>query len=365
MQIDCQFGITFAVLLIKIFMSRYDSLISKIQDRYNPEHNREISLRVNSELSGIDKEVARYVKMAMNEVDQRYTQITLEAGENVKQHLKDNQIGIDYRYQGSVMTRTHIRGASDIDLLTITGKFNDTDLSKVTNILNSPYPLYNYWEMDKLKRWKNSFSRYQGDANADLRILRLDDENILKRFYSQCDTSKPKSIKVTNLHYHRDVDVVVASWHDSVDFIRGLGEEYRGIQIYNKDTNQRIGPDFPFLSISRINSRSSITGGRLKKMIRFLKNVRTDSDNNITLTSFEINAICYDIPVNDYCNLHYLELVKILWLKLYHLCTNEKEANELKSVDGTEYIFRNNHQKLDELKKLHSEVWNIYQEIEK
>src|SRR3712207_9330595 len=75
--------------------------------------------------------------------------------------------------------------------------------------------------------------------------------------------------------------------------------------------------------------------------------------------------ICYDIPVNDYCNLHYLELVKILWLKLYHLCTNEKEANELKSVDGTEYIFRNNHQKLDELKKLHSEVWNIYQEIEK
>ena len=167
------------------------------------------------------------------------------------------------------------------------------------------------------------------------------------------------------MHYHRDVDVVVASWHDSVDFIRGLGEEYRGIQIYNKDTNQRIGPDFPFLSISRINSRSSVTGGRLKKMIRFLKNIRTDSDNNITLTSFEINAICYDIPVNDYCNLHYLELVKILWLKLYHLCTNEKEANELKSVDGTEYIFRNNHQKLDELKKLHSEVWNIYQEIEK
>lgn len=74
-------------------MSRYDSFISKIQDRYNPEHNREIDLRVNSELSGIDKDVARYVKMAMNEVDQHYTQITLDAGENVKQHLKDNQIG--------------------------------------------------------------------------------------------------------------------------------------------------------------------------------------------------------------------------------------------------------------------------------
>lgn len=346
-------------------MSRYDSFISKIQDRYNPEHNREIDLRVNSELSGIDKDVARYVKMAMNEVDQHYTQITLDAGENVKQHLKDNQIGIDYRYQGSVMTRTHIRGVSDIDLLTITSKFNDTDLTKVVNILNSPYPAYNYWEMDQLRRWKDSFSRYQGNANADLRALRLDDESILQRYYSQCDITRPKSIKVTNLHFHRDIDVVVASWHDSVDYIRGLGEEYRGIQIYNKDSNQRIGPDYPFLSISKINNRSSETGGRLKKMIRFLKNVRTDSDNEISLTSFEINAICYDIPVEDYQNLHYLELVKVLWLKLYHLCTNDKEADELKSVDGTEYIFRNNHQKLEELKKLQSEVWNIYQEIKK
>lgn len=69
-------------------MSKYDSLISKIQDRYNPEQNREISMRVNSELSGIDKDVARYVKMAMNEVDQHYTQITLDAGENAKQHLR-------------------------------------------------------------------------------------------------------------------------------------------------------------------------------------------------------------------------------------------------------------------------------------
>ncbi len=319
MQIDCIDWYYLCSVSNKKIMSKYDSLISKIQDRYNPEHNREISLRVNSELSGIDKDIARYIKMAMNEVDQRYTQITLDAGENVKQHLKDNQTGIEYQYQGSVMTQTHIRGASDIDLLTITNKFNDTDLTKVINILNSSYPAYNYWEMDRLRRWKDSFSRYQGNANADLRYLRLNDEYILNRFYSQCDITKPKSIKVTNLHYHRDVDVVVASWHDSVDYIRGFGEEYRGIQIYNKETDLRIGPDYPFLSISRINNRSSETGGRLKKMIRFLKNVRTDSDNEISLTSFDINAICYDIPVEDYLHLHYLELVKVLWIKLYHL----------------------------------------------
>lgn len=346
-------------------MSKYDSLISKIQNRYNPEQIREVSQKVFSDLSGIDKSIAKYIKMAMNEVDQRYTQITLDAGENVKQHLKDNQLGIEYRYQGSVMTRTHIRGVSDIDLLTITNRFNDTDFSKVVNIVNSPTSQYNYWEMERLKKWKNSFSRYLGDANNDLRLLRINDEEILQRYYSQCDITKPKSIKVTNLHFHREVDVVVASWHASVDYIRGLGEEYRGIHIYNKDTNQRIGPDYPFLSISRINNRSTETEGRLKKMIRFLKNVKADSEQKISLTSFEINAICYDIPIGEYQSAHYLDLVRILWLKLYHLCNDEKEADELKSVDGTEYIFRYNHQKLAELKKLHNEIWNIYQELNK
>lgn len=263
------------------------------------------------------------------------------------------------------MTRTHIRGVSDIDLLTITNRFNDTDFSKVVNIVNSPISQYNYWEMERLKKWKNSFSRYLGDANNDLRLLRINDEEILQRYYSQCDITKSKSIKVTNLHFHREVDVVVASWHDSVDYIRGLGEEYRGIHIYNKDTNQRIGPDYPFLSISRINNRSTETEGRLKKMIRFLKNVKADSEQKISLTSFEINAICYDIPIVEYQSAHYLDLVRILWLKLYHLCNDEKEADELKSVDGTEYIFRYNHQKLAELKKLHNEIWNIYQELNK
>lgn len=50
-------------------MSKYDSLISKIQNRYNPEQIREVSQKVFSDLSGIDKSIAKYIKMAMNEVD--------------------------------------------------------------------------------------------------------------------------------------------------------------------------------------------------------------------------------------------------------------------------------------------------------
>lgn len=100
-------------------------------------------------------------------------------------------------------------------------------------------------------------------------------------------------------------------------------------------------------------------------MIRFLKNVRTDASVNIDLTSFDINAICYDINTEEYRQAYYLDLVKILWLKLYHLCQNQSEADNLKSVDGTEYIFRYNPSKKENLKQLKDEVWKIYNELSK
>ena len=344
-------------------MADYRNLIERIQGRYNPEYNRDVRNRSIQDLTGIDRDIAKYVKLAMNEVDEYYTQKTLEAGENAKTHLRENlRSSVDFEYQGSVMTRTHIRGASDIDLLTISRKFNDTDYSKAVDFVKTNSCGFG---LDKVRSWLYYFNAYTGNTNADLRELRLDDERVLRMKYSQCDTSKPKSIKITNLHLHRDVDVVVASWHDSLNYIRGFGDEYRGVQIYDKDKDSRLGPDFPFLSIKRINDRSSETGGRLKKMIRFLKNVRTDSDKVIDLTSFEINAICYDIPVLNYQDAYYLDLVRILWLKLYRLCTNQSEANNLVSVDGTEYVFRDKPERLEQLKKLRNEVFTIYNELDK
>lgn len=344
-------------------MADYRNLIERIQGRYNPEYNRDVQNRSIQDLTGIDRDIAKYVKLAMNEVDEYYTQKTLEAGDNAKTHLRENlRSSVDFEYQGSVMTRTHIRGASDIDLLTITRKFNDTDYSKAVDFVKTNS--YGFG-LDKVRSWLYYFNAYTGNTNADLRELRLDDERVLRMKYSQCDTSKPKSIKITNLHLHRDVDVVVASWHDSLSYIRGFGDEYRGVQIYDKDKDSRLGPDFPFLSIKRINDRSSETGGRLKKMIRFLKNVRTDSDKVIDLTSFEINAICYDIPVSYYQDAYYLDLVRILWLKLYRLCTNQSEADNLVSVDGTEYVFRDKPERLEQLKKLRNEVFTIYNELDK
>lgn len=93
-------------------------------------------------------------------------------------------------------------------------------------------------------------------------------------------------------------------------------------------------------------------------MIRFLKNVRTDSEKNIPLTSFEINAICYSIPVQDYAEKEYKELVHILWSTMFHLW-NDGKQDELKSVVGDEYIFKDKPEKLAALKVLEDEVYKI------
>ena len=309
-----------------------------------------------------DKDVARYVMRAMKAVDEEYTKRSKAAGEVVKQHLKELLTNVSYEYQGSVMTDTHIRGASDIDLLVLCDKFVGTDIFKVREELAKTWK-YNSYQLGRLCQFDNSFSQYEGNSFRDMAFLRTQIEKIMSRTYTICDISKPKAVKITNQNLHRDVDIVTSSWFQSLDYVLdGMPENKRSIKIYNKSTGFSEGPDYPFLSISRINQRSSDTNGRLKRMIRFLKNVRTDSEKDIPLTSFEINAICYSIPVQDYAQKEYKELVYILWYSMFHLW-NDGKQDELKSVVGDEYIFKDKPEKLAALKVLEDEVYKINKDL--
>lgn len=344
----------------------YFSRIKQINNRYNPDNNHLVEQRSFSTIGDVDGDLRKYIKLAMNEVDDEYTSKTIEAGNNAKAHLETEQIGIDYRFQGSVMTQTHIKGASDIDLLTLTNKFVSTDISKMRTILENGTPSYGYVAKSRMQRYSDNFSRYLGNYMQDLRELRKSDETILKKWYQYCDTNKAKAVHIYNSNLRRDVDVVASVWYDSIDYvINDKNETYRGVAIYNKKSDKEEAPSYPFLSIANINARSSLTEGRLKKMIRFLKNVRTDSDVDIDLSSFEINAVCYSIPVAEYQNMHYLEMVELLWRKMYNLVQNEGVAKQLLSVDGTEYVFVKKPEKLPELKKLKDEVWQIYSALTK
>lgn len=91
--------------------------------------------------------------------------------------------------------------------------------------------------------------------------------------------------------------------------------------------------------------------------------MRTDSNLNIPLTSFDINAICYSIPIRDYANYDYKQLVHALWHTMYHLWSDKKE-DQLKSVIGDEYVFRGKPEKVEALKKLEDEVYKIKTDLE-
>jgi hypothetical protein len=307
----------------------------------------------------------KYVRYAMKGVEKEYTQKSKLAGERVQNHLKEKLTDVVFRYQGSIMTNTHIRGASDIDLLVICDKFYTFDRSTLETVLKTEslkVQLYSS-QVQKIENEINN-AGYSGNAIDDLKKNRRESEGKLLEKYDICDICHPKAIKITNQNLNRDVDVVIANWYDNLTAVlKDKESNYRGIQVYNKNTDSKGNPDYPFLSISRINERSSVTVGRLKKMIRFLKNLKADSDHEINLSSFDINAICYDINVDKYIDKSFYELVPVLFFKLKSLSENKEHSDRLKSVDGNEDIFKNKPEKLEALRKIMTEMSSILMDL--
>lgn len=345
--------------------TNYRALAESVKFLQNPDHIT-LSRSFSDELSSISySDVLYYVRVAMNGVDESYTQRSKDAGEMVKKHLINGGLtNVSFAYQGSVMTNTHIRGYSDIDLLAMSEKFYSRDILEVHRILEDPAKKQSFFQtqLNSLITEQN-LPVYQGSSLQDLLQLRLKSETILSGIYSNHDLTKPKSIKIHNTNLKRDVDIVIANWYDDVRSIVNNKGENRGIQIYNKDSHQVGNADYPFLSINRINSRSTQTTGRLKKMIRFLKNLKAKSTLKIELNSFEFNAICYDIDPKKYQSLTYYHLVYILYQQIHALATSNYLADNLLSVDESEYVFRGKASKLESLKNLLTEIQAIYTDL--
>lgn len=349
-------------------LGNYKALSENIQNRLDPEALQSFQKSFSEELRSLSySNVLQFIKSAMQGVPNEYTLRIKEAGENVKDHLRTSLTDVSYRFQGSVMTNTHIMGYSDIDLLVLNEKSYTYDMYNMKKYINEESfrsKLYSS-QVKKLEQEVNDFSQYKGDPLLDLRENRLASENTLKNIYIECNISKPKSIKIRNRSLKKDVDIVIAGWYEDVRSIIFDKGNNRGIQVYNKDEHTKGNPDFPFISIERINERGSLTNGRLKKMIRFLKNVKGASNLDIDLSSFDINAICYDIPIREYESLSFYELVTVIYNQLFKICDSIEYANKISSVDDREYIFISNPNKLANVKKILQEVTQVYLDLSK
>jgi len=347
----------------------YSALVQKLKLRTNPDfvnESRLFSLKFTEEIGKISyNDALIYVKRAMKGVGQDYTNRSIEAGENVKDHLQSVLSDVTYEYQGSVMTNTHIVGNSDIDLLVISEKsyyYNTTDVNSKLNEIRSVVPV-NETHHNRLKSILNS-PGYSGNTLIDLRTNRINSETKLKSIYQKCNIEKPKAIGITNQNLNREVDIVIAIWHHTAEYITSLNTDFKKITIYDKNSHSTGRHESPFLSIKKINDRDSMVNGRLKKMIRFIKNIKVDSAvENIPLTSFEINAICYGINPASYVDKNFLELVEVILKQMTRLSTEDAFRNELTSVDGSEFIFKDKPEKLDGLRTLIAEVQIIANDV--
>lgn len=324
----------------------YKILLENLDRRVNPDRIL-LEKSFSDELGQIPYKYAlQFVQRAMRGVEPEYTKNTLIAGNKVKDKLKAELINVDFEFQGSVMTNTHLKGYSDIDLLTITNKFYTLNSNSITTLLNESTSILKY-STTVIKRLTEAKEAddYKGVCLDDLKALRLSSERILISHYSaNVDVQNEKSIKVVTANPKRDVDIVIANWYKNANFFINENKAYKGIQIYEYDRvnnlGKRLKEDFPFLSIQRINERDSNLNGRLKKMIRFVKAVRYNSAIEIDFSSFIINAICYDIDVNTYSAKNYSELVQVVYNQLVSLSNSPAKRAILKSVDGNEFIFK-------------------------
>lgn len=346
--------------------SNYKSLTEQMQRRLNPE-NLTLKEPFREEVRSLQyQDALLFIRFAMKGVEPEYTSKSIEAGNRAKKHLEAELISVDYRFQGSVMTNTHIRGYSDIDLLCLSSKFYNWDSYNVNRYLNEDSYRRKLTEgqVRKLDAERNK-SSYQGDSNSDLRTIRLTSEQIMTSKYTECDISRPKSIKIRNKDLHRDVDIVIAAWYNDLRTILGDDDKNRGVKVYDKHVNSTGSADFPFISIARINQRSSDTNGRLKKMIRFLKNIKSFSDLEIDLNSFDINALCFDIDTSNYWSASYVELVPVLYKQLTRIVNDSAHADSIVSVDEREYIFRDKPQKVEGIRRLLDEVSQVLSDMPK
>ncbi|MBB5879647.1 hypothetical protein GGR74_000795 [Xanthomonas arboricola] len=284
-----------------------------------------IGQRETWETKANDKPNTRYVLGAMQEVDADYTRISTETALRVAKQLESRveSYKLDFHLQGSVPLNVHIRGVSDVDLLTlIAGQFYSYDPNG-SRALTGAY----------LPSTKTSLQQ--------LTSLRIEEESALPRAFpaATVDTSGSKAIKISGGSLPRSVDIVPSHWYETADYQRSSELHDRGVIILDKKANSTV-TNYPFKHIKAVSDRDMTALGSLKKSIRLIKNIKADAEQDIALPSFDLAAIMFHADMTALRNgyLHELAILAETQRHLDYLYSNPNEAQLLLVPDGTRRI---------------------------
>lgn len=273
-----------------------------------------------------DKPSVRYAVGAMQEVDKRYTEISIETAKRIENQLHSrllNNHGIktEYRLQGSVPLNIHIKGVSDVDLLVINKEHYRSE--KYLNTLRSE-------DIRVLKELRRASVYELNKAYPAVSI----------------DSTGAKSITLTGGSLPRDVDVVPSHWVETNEYEIQKQLYLRGVNILDNKTPTTL-MNLPFKHINYIDSRCKyLTGGGLKKAIRLCKTIKADlveEGHPIYLSSFDLASIMYHANVDNLKRGESFALAIVLETQrffdyLYHY---PHYRNVLYTPDNTRKIFDN------------------------
>lgn len=296
----------------------------------------------------------RYALGAMQEVDADYTRVGIETAERVgnQLHKELGAVGIpvEFRLQGSVPLNVHIRGVSDVDLLTLGTSFLIFDSS------------------GRVAQSSGYTSAGSRTSLSVLQNLRTQSEKVLVAKFpaATVDTKGGKAIALSGGSLARPVDVVPSHWYDTVAYQASKNERDRGVFILDKNVPKTID-NFPFLHISRIEENDRAAGGGVKKAIRLCKNVKNDAiedGRKIVFPSFDIAATMFHadlaaLRASTFYELAVLAETQRFLDELYH---NPSKAKSLLVPDGSRRIF-DTEEKYEGLKTLSMEMDDLAKEV--
>jgi len=256
----------------------------------------------------------RYIYESMRPIDDKYRKITQGAIEAVEKHINRNwpslTNAIDIKRQGSVTTFTEIEATSDADLL----------------IIQNEYSWCNGYKAD---------STYQGSTSQLMTTWKKEIAEFLDTKYNSIK-EKEKCVLINMQNPKRKIDVVPASWY----LKKWQGKDTdAGVATYKNGIKNNFS--FPFRVTKNINLQGNQKGDSNRRAIRYLKSLKSDSEGQIDLSSFEIysfiNDIINEIPYGSNGTVLSAFLLGQIDTYLKHF----KDSEQILSPCSTESPFKN------------------------
>lgn len=274
----------------------------------------------------------RYALESMVEIDHSYSykvfSITKKIQDSIEAGLAKAPVKINFRYDGPIQTDTHITLFGDVTLLALIEPQTDKPWQEIQFLIREIISM-----MKGLK-----FVQKSGFSNQhEIAVL----------------TEKPSC----------RVNIQPAIWINNRSFNETRREIERGICEFRFGEKTKRNY-LPFKSIARINAKDDRTNGGLKRMIRLLRTLQSDSETPIHLEAHEINAIVYDIPERQlkFSPNQSLSLLSVVSAQLTRLCSDKKYYEALRAPSEQEIVFGSK-PKQKEVEKLKSRLDNLMNDL--